>query len=101
MIRHRILGFLVKRCSYLVVLLGLAVNGYIQRNSPRQPDLASGHVFSVTAPRSRRTVRHTIYLTSSERSLYHASFIVMSAGALGILGHMAMIRKRNRATSLG
>jgi hypothetical protein len=45
--------------------------------------------------------RHTLYLTSSERSLYHASFIVIVAGTFGILGHVAMIRERNRATSLG
>ncbi len=101
MILRRILGFIVKRCSYLVVLLGLAVYGYIQRHSPRQPDPASGHVFPVTAPRSRHMARHTLYLTSSERSLYHASFIVIVAGTFGILGHVAMIRERNRATSLG
>ena len=95
------LGFLVKRFSYLVLLLGLAVYGYIQRHSPRQPDPASGHVFAVTAPRSRRMDRHTFYLTSSERSVYHASFLVIVAGTFGILGHMAMTRKRNRARSLG
>ena len=100
MIFQRILGFIVKRCSYLVVLLGLAVYGYMQRHSPRQPDPASGHVFPVTSPRSRRMARHTLYLTSSERSLYHASFIVIFTGTFGILAHMAMIQKRNRAASL-
>jgi hypothetical protein len=99
MILHRILGFIVKRCSYLVVLLGLVFYGYIQRHSPKQPDPTSGHVFPVIAPRSRHMARQTLYLTSSERSLYHASFIVIVAGTLGILGH-AMIQKRNRATSL-
>jgi hypothetical protein len=101
MIFHRILGFIVKRCSYLVVFLGVAVCGYIEHHSPRQPDPASGHVLPVTAPRSRRTVRHTFYLTNSERSLYHASFLVIVAGTFGIVGHAAMIRKQNRATSLG
>jgi hypothetical protein len=99
MILHRILGFIVKRCSYLVVLLGLAVAGYIEHHSPRQPDPASGHVFRVKAPGTRRTPRKTLYLTSSERSLYHASLIVIFAGTLGIMGH-AFIQKRNRATSL-
>ena len=93
MILQRILGFLVKRCSYLVLLLGLGVYGYIQRHAPRQPDSASGHVFQVTAPRSRRMPRHTMFLTDFERSLYHASFIVIFAGTFGILAHLAMIKK--------
>jgi hypothetical protein len=101
MILQRIFGFIVKRCSYLVVLLGLAVYGYIQRHSPRQPDPASGHVFRVIAPRSRRMPRRILYLTSSERSLYHASFIVIFVGTFGILGHLAMVRKRNSAPSSG
>ena len=95
------LGFLVKRCSYLVLVLGLAVYGYMQRNSPGKPDPASGHVFPVTAPRSRHMPRRILYLTSSERSLYHASFIVIVAGTLGILGHAAMIQYRNRDNSPG
>src|SRR5579875_1167306 len=80
-------GFIVKRLLYLVGLLGLVVYGYMQRHCPTQPDPASGHVFPVTAPRSRRMPRHTMYLTSSERSLYHASFIVICAGTVGTLGH--------------
>lgn len=48
------------------------------------------------APRSRHMARHTLYLTGSERSLYHASFIVIFAGTFSILGHVAMIRKRKR-----
>jgi hypothetical protein len=101
MILNRILGFIVKRCSYLALALGLAVYGYMQGHSPRRPDPASGHVFPVIAPHGRSTARHIMYLTSSERFLYHASFIVIVAGTLGSLGHGAMIRKRNRATSLG
>jgi hypothetical protein len=99
MILRRILGFIVKRFSYLVVLLGLAVYGYMHRHSPRRPDPASGHVFPVIAPRSRRMARDTLYLTSSERTVYRASFIVILVGTFGILGHVAMIRKRNSATS--
>jgi hypothetical protein len=94
MILQRILSFIVKRCSYLVLLIGLMIYGYIQRHSPTQPDPASGHVFREIAPRSRRHVRHTLYLTSSERSLYYASFIVIFAGTFGILGHLVMIRRR-------
>jgi hypothetical protein len=94
MILQRIFGFIVKRSAYVVLLIGLMVYGYIQRHSPRQPDPATGHVFRAIAPRSRRHVRHTLYLTSSERSLYYASFIVIFAGTFGILGHMVMIRKR-------
>ena len=101
MILNRLYGFIVKRCSYLVLALGLVVYGYMQRHSPGQPDPASGHVFPVTALRSRHIARHTFYLTSSERLLYHASFIVIVAGTFGVLGHVTMIRKRNRATSLG
>jgi hypothetical protein len=96
---HRILGFIVKRGSYLVLLLGLMVYGYIQRNAPRQPDPATGHVIQLTAPRSRRTVRHTMYLTSSEQTLYHASFFVIFVGTFGILGHLIMMR--NRTSSKG
>ena len=101
MLVHRILGFIVKRCSYLVVVLGLVVYGYMQRHSPWQPDPSSGHVLPVIAPRSRHLPRHTLYLTSSERSLYHASFVVIAAGTFGIFGHLVMIQKRNRATALG
>jgi hypothetical protein len=99
MILPRIFGFIVKTCFYLVVFLGLFTYSYMQRNSPTQPDPSSGHVFPVAAPRSRHMPRHTLYLTSSERSLYHASFIVIAAGTLGIIGS-ALIRKRNRAASL-
>src|SRR5579875_1948311 len=100
MILNRILRFVVKRCSYLVLLLGLAVYGYMQHHSQRQPDPASGHVFPVISPRSRHTARHTLYLTSSERSLYYASCLVIFVGTVGILGHMAMIR-RDRAAFIG
>jgi hypothetical protein len=96
MILDRIVGFIAKRCLYVVVLLSLAVYGYIQRNAPRHPDPASGHVVPVTVPGGRRTVRHIMYLNNSERILYHGSFIVGIVGALGILGHAAMNRTRKR-----
>jgi hypothetical protein len=96
---HKILAVMGKSCLYLVVFLGLFIYSYMQRNSPTQPDPPSGHVFPVTAPRSRHMPRHTLYLTGSERTLYHASFIVIAAGTFGIIGS-ALIRKRNRATSL-
>jgi hypothetical protein len=99
MIPQKILSFIVKSGLYLAVFLGLFIYSYMQRNSPTQPDPATGHVFPVTAPRSRRLPRHTLYLTSSERSLYHASFIVIAAGTVSIIG-LALIRKRNRATPL-
>jgi hypothetical protein len=97
--RDKILGFLVKRCSYLLVLLGVSIYGYMQRHSPRQPDPASGHVYAVVAPRSRHTVRHILYLTSAERSLYHASFLAICAGIAGILGHVAIMLKERPATT--
>ena len=99
MIRHRILGFIVKSFSYLVLLLGLGVYGHMQHYSPRKPDPSSGHVLPAKVPHGRSTAGGTIYLTSSELFLYHASFIVIAASTLGILGHAFMIRKR--ATSLG
>jgi hypothetical protein len=99
MILQKLLGFLVKRWATLVLLFGLAVCGYIQRHSPAVPDPASGHVIKVVVLRSRRTVRHTVYLTSSEQTLYHASFLVMAVGAFGMIGP-ALIRKRDRANSL-
>src|ERR1700733_15401716 len=94
MIFRRILGFIVKRWSYLVLAIGVAVYGHMQHYSPRQPDPASGHVFPARVPHGRSTAGGTIYLTSSERFLYHASFIVIAASTLGILGHAFMIRKR-------
>ncbi len=90
----------MKIASYLALVLGLAVYGYIERNSPRQPDPSSGHVFRVIAPRHRKTERHVMYLTSSERFLYHGSFIVSLVGGLGILSHIVTVRRRQSATPL-
>jgi hypothetical protein len=98
MIPRRTLGFLVNVCSYSVLLLGSVVYGYIQRNAPRQPDPASGHVLRVTALRSRRMDKHIMYLDTSERSIYNASIVGMAAGAFGVLGQMVMTRRRNSAT---
>jgi hypothetical protein len=96
MIPRRILGFIVKSCLYFVSLLGLVVYGYMQHNAPTKPDPASGHVFPVISPRSRHMPRHTLYLTSAERSLYHGSFIVIVVGTFGILAHLAMIKAQQR-----
>jgi hypothetical protein len=95
MILQKIFSFLVKRGSYLALFLALFVYGYIQHHAPRQPDPASGHVHRAIAPQSRYMPRRTMYLTSSEQSLYQASFLVILVGAIGILGHLFMIRKRN------
>jgi hypothetical protein len=94
----KILGFIAKRWTYVVMLLALAVYGYIEHSSPRQPDPASGHVLRVIAPKHRRSPRHVMYLTGTERSLYYGSFIVMAVGTLGLMGH-ALLRNRNRATT--
>jgi hypothetical protein len=94
----RTLGSPVKIASYLALVLGLTVYGYIERNSPRQPDPASGHVFRVIAPRHRKTERHVMYLTSAERLLYHGSFIVSLVGGVGILGQIVAARRRQSAT---
>ncbi len=90
---HRILSFLRKRLWYLVLFPFLFIYVHMQRHSPTHPDPATGHVLPVIAPRSRRMPRHTMYLTSSERTLYHASFIVIAVGTFGILGHLAMRRR--------
>jgi hypothetical protein len=100
MILSKILGFLVKKWLYLVMLLAIGVYGYIRRSPLSQPDPASGHVFRVVSPGGRRTARHVLYLTSTERSLYYGSFIVIAAGTLGMIGQ-ALIRNRNRTTTSG
>jgi hypothetical protein len=100
MILHRILGLIVKRFWFLVMLLGFVSSAYMERTCPKKPEPASGHVLRVFAPGTRRSASRNLYLTSSERFLYHASLIALFGGMLGSIVQ-PMKRKRNRATSLG
>jgi hypothetical protein len=94
----RILGFVVKKWPYVVMVLGMAVYRHIERYSPRQPDPASGHVYRMISPRRRKAERYVMYLTSTERSLYYGSAIVSTACFFGILGNL-YIQKNKRYNS--
>jgi hypothetical protein len=86
MILHRILALIVKRFWFLVMLLGFVSSAYMERTCPKKPEPASGHVLRVFAPGTRRSASRHLYLTSSERFLYHASLMALFGGMLGSIG---------------
>jgi len=97
----KLMGFVVFTLSLATLVMGVFLNSYIIPTSPRQRDIASGHILPKMIVYSNMGLNHVEYLTQFEEKLFGLSYALGAMGLIGLFCYLFAAGKLRKPTSFG